>query len=243
MQRKTPGKLPLDLPVPRVRYRDPNYRRRADTLDEDINRTSSLIRKIFICTVIIVLVLVLKYMDTDFSKLVVSYIRDAITNQMDMDEALGKLKFVSNYLPDSVTVFGEQLADEDGRADKTDDIITPFFFIPAEGKVIERFGPGNRGIKISGNKNNNVYAVADGIVVDVGDDGEEEKHIRIDHGDNILTLYKGCSQVVVKAGERTTKGQSIGAMGGSSLEGYTLYFEAQVDNEAVDPLKLIELGK
>ena len=24
-------------------------------------------------------------------------------------------------------------------------------------------------------------------------------------------------------------------MGGSSLEGYTLYFEAQVDNEAVDP--------
>ena len=61
------------------------------------------------------------------------------------------------------------------------------------------------------------YAVADGIVVDVGDDGEEEKHIRIDHGDNILTLYKGCSQVVVKAGERTTKGQSIGTMGGSSL--------------------------
>ena len=57
MQRKTPDKLPLDLPVPRVRYRDPNYRRRADTLDEDINRTSSLIRKIFICTVIIVLVL------------------------------------------------------------------------------------------------------------------------------------------------------------------------------------------
>jgi murein DD-endopeptidase MepM/ murein hydrolase activator NlpD len=79
--------------------------------------------------------------------------------------------------------------------------------------------------------------------VDVGDDGEEEKHISIDHGDNILTLYKGCSQVVVKAGERTTKGQSIGTMGGSSLEGYTLYFEAQVDNEAVDPLKLIELGK
>jgi murein DD-endopeptidase MepM/ murein hydrolase activator NlpD len=241
MQRKTPGKLPLDLPVPRVRYRDPTNRRRADMEDGDVDRTSSLFRKIFICAVIIALVLALKYMDTDFSKLVVGYVRDAITNQMDIDAALGKLKFVSDYLPESVTVFGGQLGDEDGEADKSDNL-APFFFIPAEGKVIRRFGPGNSGITISGNKNNNVYAVADGIVVDVGDDAEGLKYIRIDHGENIRTLYKGCSQVLVETGERTTKGQNIGIMGGSTPEGYTLFFEAQVDNEAVDPLKLIDLG-
>ncbi|HZJ57678.1 MAG TPA: M23 family metallopeptidase [Clostridia bacterium] len=242
MQRKTPGKLPLDLPVPRVRYRNPAYRGKADMGEYDTDKTAPLFRKIFICAVIIVLVLVLKYMDTDFSKNVVGYIRDGITNHIDIDEALGKLKFVNNYLPDNIAVFGEQPVTAGGDAGMPDGL-APFFAIPAEGKVIERFSSNNRGINISGSKNDNVYAVAEGLVLDIGEDEEGGKYVKLDHGNNVTTLYKGCSLIDLSTGERTTKGQSIGKMGGTALEGYTLYFEAQVDNRPVDPLALIELGK
>ena len=153
---------------------------------------------------------------------------------MDIDETLGKLKFVTNYIPDSVAVFGQKL-------DQSQEI-TPFFGIPAEGKVVRQFGQGNDGIDILGSKNN-IYAVADGSVIAIGEDGNGGRYIRIDHGNEITTLYEGCSNIDVNIGDRVIKGEKIGTMGAEPSGGYTLHFETWMKNKTVDPLKLIETVK
>lgn len=232
MQKRTPKRLPLDLPVPQVRQRSPRYRGGTRDKFDEINKTASLLRKIFVSAIIIILVIVLKSIDTDFTQNIVGYVRDGITNDIDIDETLGKLKFVSNYLPDAKAVFGQQSDD-----------IQPFFTVPAEGKVVKPFEQDNLGIDISGTKNDNVYAVADGLVMAAGEDGRGGKFLKINHGNDIITLYEGCFQILANIGDKVTKGERIGTMGENPSGGYGLRFEAMVDNKPVDPLKLIEMEK
>lgn len=234
MQKRNPNKLPLDLPMPRVRQRTTGYRARTNERIEEIDKTASLLRKMLVAAVIIIIVIVLKSIDTEFTQSVVGYIRDSITEDMDIDETLGKLKFVANYIPDSIAVFGQNI----GQTEE----ITPFFSIPAEGKVVGQFGSGNTGIDIVGTKNNSIYAVADGQVMSIGADKNGGQYIKIDHGNDIITLYEGCSKIDVNIGDRVIKGNKIGTMGGEPSGGYALHFEAWVNNKPVDPLKLIETG-
>ena len=234
MQKRNPNKLPLDLPMPRVRQRTTGYRARTNERIEEIDKTASLLRKMLVAAAIIIIVIVLKSIDTEFTQSVVGYIRDSITEDMDIDETLGKLKFVANYIPDSIAVFGQNI----GQTEE----ITPFFSIPAEGKVVGQFGSGNTGIDIVGTKNNNVYSVADGQVMSIGADKNGGQYIKIDHGNDIITLYEGCSQIDVNIGDRVIKGNKIGTMGEGPSGGYALHFEAWVNNKPVDPLKLIETG-
>jgi len=235
MQKRNLDKLPLDLPMPRVRQRTSGYRARTNERIEEIDKTASLLRKMLVAAIIIILVIILKSIDTEFTQSVVGYIRDSITEDMDIDETLGKLKFVTNYIPDSIAVFGQNIS-------QTQEI-TPFFAIPAEGKVVGQFGAGNNGIDILGTKNNNIYAVADGQVVDVGEDKNGGQYIKIDHGNDIISLYEGCAQVAINIGDRVAKGDKIGTMGGEPTSGYALHFEAWVKDKPVDPLKLIETGR
>ena len=234
MQKRNPNKLPLDLPMPRVRQRTAGYRARTNERIEEIDKTASLLRKMLVAAIIIILVIILKSIDTEFTQSVVGYIRDSITEDMDIDETLGKLKFVTNSIPDSIAVFGQNI----GQTQE----ITPFFSIPAEGKVVGQFGSGNTGIDIVGTKNNNVYSVADGQVMSIGADKNGGQYIKIDHGNDIITLYEGCSQIDVNIGDRVIKGNKIGTMGEGPSGGYALHFEAWVNNKPVDPLKLIETG-
>ena len=234
MQKRNPNKLPLDLPMPRVRQRTTGYRARTNERIEEIDKTASLLRKMLVAAAIIIIVIVLKSIDTEFTQSVVGYIRDSITEDMDIDETLGKLKFVANYIPDSIAVFGQNI----GQTEE----ITPFFSIPAEGKVVGQFGSGNTGIDIVGTKNNNVYSVADGQVMSIGADKNGGQYIKIDHGNAIITMYEGCSKIDVNIGDRVIKGDKIGTMGEGPSGGYALHFEAWVNNKPVDPLKLIETG-
>ena len=91
MQKRSPDKLPLDLPMPRVRQRTSGYRARSSGRNEEIDKTASLLRKMLVAAIIIILVVILKSIDTEFTQSVVGYIRDSITEDMDIDETLGKL--------------------------------------------------------------------------------------------------------------------------------------------------------
>lgn len=229
MQRKPPGRLPLDLPRPRVGQRgDARYPGRTTEKTEDVDKTASLIRKIFVSAIILVLVLVVRSIDTEFTQKVVGYVKDGVTKDMKVDETLGKLKFVSNFLPDAIDVFGPQQE------------IPLSFAIPAEGQVVKQFGLDNTGIDILGTKSPNVYAAADGMIIAVGEDDKGAMYIKIDHGNNITTLYEGCSETIVDIGHKVGKGDRIGMMVEVSSGGYTLHFEAQMDGRPVDPLKFMD---
>ena len=58
----------------------------------------------------------------------------------------------------------------------------------------------------------------------------------VDHGGGFLSVYAHASVLLVEAGERVVRGQSLGKIGDTgSLRGPFLYFELRVDGEPTDP--------
>jgi len=249
------GKLPLNLPQPRIRYRSSRYNfRNQSGYDEETDKSVTLLRNMVICAVIILLVVILKSIDTPFCRSVLEYVRGAVTTEFDIDDTLGKLKFVDNWIPDNVkAVFSDQTAKKELR-DEVDDILKQLdikFSVPAEGKVIAFFGEPkgekgkelNNGIDVQGNQNDNIYAVYDGYVTAIGEDEISGKYIEINQGNNIVTLYTGCSEFAVNVGERVKKGQMIGKMGQTNEGTRVVHFETWISGKPVDPLLLMDLGE
>ncbi|NLJ41723.1 MAG: M23 family metallopeptidase [Clostridiales bacterium] len=239
MKKANPDRLPLDLPVPIVRPRSNVYREGFGQKKDETQKTTSLLRKIIISVIIAVIVLILRAIDTDFTQNAIGYIKNTIENDINMDETLGKLKFVKDYLPESITAFGQQ--HEEFPVEDKDFRLT--FMIPAEGRVIRRFSKNNPGIDIKGTDNGNIYAVAGGIVVASGDDKDRGKYIRISHEGDVVTAYEGCSQLAVNVGDNVAGGDKIGTMGRNREGDYILHFQSLVKGTAADPLDFIETGK
>lgn len=242
VQRRPIKRLPLDLPKPRVRDTASGYRGRTNSDYDEMDKTASLFRKIFVVTIIIVSILILKNIDTKFTQDIVGYVKTGITNEFNMDEALGKLQFVGDLFPNSKAVFGDQSENGQETIRPIEDI-EPFFTVPAEGKISSFFGDNNPGIDILGDKNDNIYAVANGVVMSVEEDENGTKILKINHGDGITSKYLGYSTTLVDIGHNVTKGDAIGTMGKTSSGAYTLRFETWLGNKPVNPLKLIETGK
>jgi len=58
----------------------------------------------------------------------------------------------------------------------------------------------------------------------------------VDHGNGVMTIYAHASMLLVGAGERVARGQTLGKVGDTgSLHGPFLYFELRVDGSPVDP--------
>lgn len=245
-RRKSREKLPLDLPMPRARYRSSRYSsgRNWRGYEED-DGSISLLRNMVICAAIILIVVILKSIDTPFTQNILGYVRDAVTTDLDIDETLGRLKFVDNWIPEGVkAVFSEQRTSEELPIDMK-------FSVPAEGKVIAFFGEEmggkdkgtNTGIDIQGNQNDKIYAVYDGYVSAIGEDEIRGKYIEITQGSNVVTLYTGCSELIVDVGHQVKKGEQIGRMGRTEDGTPVLHFETWVNGKPVDPMLFINSGK
>lgn len=81
-----------------------------------------------------------------------------------------------------------------------------------------------------------VRAAADGLVVEAGRQNGYGLSVRIDHGYGYQTLYGHNSQILVKVGQRVTKGQVIARSGntGRSTAPH-LHYEVRVNGKAVNP--------
>jgi len=245
-RRESRRKLPLDLPMPRSRYRSFRYNGSGGYRSRyEDDGSITLLRNMVICAAIVLIVVILKSIDTPFTQNILGYVRDAVTTDFDIDETLGKLKFVDNWIPEGVkAVFSEQTASDELP-------LNIKFSVPAEGKVIAFFGEelsgkGNgskNGIDIQGNQNDRIYAVYDGYVTAIGEDEIRGKYIEITQEGNIVTLYTGCSEFIVDVGHQVKKGEQIGKMGRAEDGTPMLHFETWVNGKPVDPLLFINSGK
>lgn len=92
-------------------------------------------------------------------------------------------------------------------------------------------------INIAGVSGEEVYGVADGVVIKAAFESIWGNVVEVDLGDGITVKYGHLKEIRVSEGEEITQGQVIATLGQSgTAAGPNLSFAVMVDGEAIDPL-------
>ena len=113
---------------------------------------------------------------------------------------------------------------------------------PTAGPLLHGFeeGPNPKGVVIGGNPGQPVVACAAGKVVYSGSALRGYgKLIIIKHDNTYLSVYAHNRELLVKEGERVSKGQKIAEMGNLDSDQVGLHFEVRRQGKPVDPLKYL----
>jgi murein DD-endopeptidase MepM/ murein hydrolase activator NlpD len=101
----------------------------------------------------------------------------------------------------------------------------------------------HEGLDFPGPVGTPIYAAADGIVSTAEDSMGYGKLVKIEHGSGLETRYGHNSRLIVKAGERVTKGQLIAEMGSTGRStGPHLHYEIRLNGNALDPRQYLNDG-
>jgi len=85
-----------------------------------------------------------------------------------------------------------------------------------------------------------IVAPARGWVIKVDTDEGYGRFVKIDHGNGITTLYAHCSKILVREGQRVSRGEEIALVGNTGLSTSPhLHYEVEVNGRTVDPRKYI----
>jgi murein DD-endopeptidase MepM/ murein hydrolase activator NlpD len=117
---------------------------------------------------------------------------------------------------------------------------------PVQGRINSEFGdrisPWNGrperhgGLDIGAPMGTPVMSPAAGTVTLAGSGGGFGKHVKMDHGNGVRSLYGHLSRLDVKTGDHVEKGQVIGLVGSTGHStGPHLHYEIRVDGKRVDP--------
>lgn len=124
------------------------------------------------------------------------------------------------------------------------------FIKPIDGIVTSRFGErestnrnvtsNHTGIDISAVLGAPIKSAITGNVVQVSNEGDYGKHVKICK-DNIITLYAHCEEIFVTEGQEITQGQEIASVGSTgNSTGPHLHFEIRVNDVPINPAEIIE---
>jgi lipoprotein NlpD len=111
---------------------------------------------------------------------------------------------------------------------------------PTRGKVKTAFSATSKGVDIPGQSGQPVFAAAAGKVIHVGANLRGYgKLVIIQHSSMFLSAYAHNSKILVKEGDRVSKGQKIAEMGNTDADQVKLHFEIRRFGKPVDPTKYL----
>jgi murein DD-endopeptidase MepM/ murein hydrolase activator NlpD len=158
-----------------------------------------------------------------------------------------------NALPPGLQVMVSRSAN-DATLGLTSPLGKPFGFAPFAGlypsPARQRVLFMHDGIDLVAPAGTPVYATGDGVVVGAEPNGRYGNWIRIEHGQNLATVYGHLMAFApgIEPGERVVRGELIGFVGSTGRStGAHLHFELQKDGKPVNPinspeLKALQLG-
>jgi murein DD-endopeptidase MepM/ murein hydrolase activator NlpD len=117
---------------------------------------------------------------------------------------------------------------------------------PVRGRVLASYGPGpdgthNDGINIGAPRGAAVQAVDAGVVAYTGNELRGYGNlVLVKHANGWISAYAHCDQLLVKRGEKVTRGQVIARVGSTGNVGEPqLHFELRHGHKAVDPQEFL----
>jgi septal ring factor EnvC (AmiA/AmiB activator) len=96
------------------------------------------------------------------------------------------------------------------------------------------------GLDIGASHGTPVLAPAAATVVSARSGGDYGKHVKLDHGHGVRSLYGHLSRIDVRAGQRVERGQMLGLVGSTGRStGPHLHYEVRVNGERVNPRRFL----
>ncbi|HWI86631.1 MAG TPA: M23 family metallopeptidase [Sphingomonas sp.] len=97
------------------------------------------------------------------------------------------------------------------------------------------------GIDLAAPSGTAIYATADGVVDRAEWSGGYGNLVEIDHGKGLQTRFGHLSRMLVRPGDRVTRGQMIALMGSTGRStGSHLHYEVRIDGHAVNPVPFLQ---
>lgn len=98
----------------------------------------------------------------------------------------------------------------------------------------------HEGIDVTAPMGSPIEAPAAGVVRDAGWESGYGNTVVIDHGFGTVTKFAHASKILVREGQRVSRGQRIALVGNTGLAtGPHLHYEVHVNGRAVDPLRYV----
>lgn len=123
------------------------------------------------------------------------------------------------------------------------DVKSRNLFCPASGVIAEPFNASRKhyGVDIAASPNESVVSVADGTVMLSSYTAEDGFVICIHHTGDMVSVYKYCSKLMKKEGDKVHAGDVIALVGAarSSYSSSHLHFELWYEGQPLDPQKYI----
>ena len=169
----------------------------------------------------------------------VTYLRE------DIDKLLRQAKLQSDVYDDII----EKLAAEKQLLDTTPSIrpVRSGYLTSRFGRRIDPFtgrSSWHRGVDYSVRLGTPIHATADGIVTFVGKWGGFGNTVELSHGNGYVTRYAHNSKLLVKKGQKVTRGDVIARAGKSGRSTAThLHYEVIFNGQKKNPLNYVLPGK
>lgn len=153
-------------------------------------------------------------------------VRGSVAQRIEMD----------SVLRDQMTREGSPYRLEEGGRTRTE--ATFEMMPPVKGVIVKAFAPqsGLYGVQVAPSPNQGVLAVLDGTVIQTSWSPETGNVVVIQHGGNMVSIYKQVAQVLKTTGEPVRAGEPV-ALTGQLLDNKIphLTFELWYNGTAVDP--------
>ena len=107
---------------------------------------------------------------------------------------------------------------------------------PFGGRTYEFHG----GMDIDGERGDQVFAPANGVVVEAGWKGGYGNMVEVDHGNGLKTRYGHLSRIDVQIGETITRGQVLAYVGSTGRStGPHLHYELRLNDRPINPRRFL----
>ena len=142
------------------------------------------------------------------------------------------------------TVLKEEQFNLSARSHKIEQIEGLHFFPPLKGVVTEEYNLGidHPYLDIAAPENSTVSAILDGTVIYAGWDDNTGYVIQLQHDNNLVSVYKHNSRLLMKVRDKVKAGTPIALVGSTGLLSTAphLHFELWHKGEAIDPAQYIK---
>ncbi|MFA5676313.1 MAG: hypothetical protein WDA65_07280 [Christensenellales bacterium] len=178
-----------------------------------------LLYKTGICAAIAIALLIVSSINNPAAEKLTETIGSAANHQLEIDEDIGRLKFVQNLGEESSSVFS---------AYPESSVV-----YPADGEIVTRFGEsGSFGVRMTA-QSEDILCIAKGTVSSVGEIGDAGYVTLVLDSGETAAFYNVIP--AVKINDIVLPGQPLGV-----LSGKYLYFEMRDGEEYIDPLGFIK---